>query len=87
MICMHWLSFDLRCESGTYVIYKPWLQGVLHLYTPQLRSQRKFTVDKCRGEAEVFINSKLPMTEEEGCIYVQYTEVSHGSYDIIIPCF
>ena len=54
--------------SYVYVIYKPWLRGVLHLYIPQLRSQRKFTVDKCRGEAEAFINSKLPMTEEEGCI-------------------
>ena len=51
-----------------YVIYKPWLRGVLYLYTPRLRSQRKFTVDKCQGEAEKFINSKLPMTEEEGCI-------------------
>ena len=54
--------------SVIYVIYKPWLRGVLYLYTPRLRSQRKFTVDKRRGEAEAFINSKLLITEEEGCI-------------------
>ena len=37
------------------------------IYTPTPKSE-EVTVDKCQGKAEAFINSKLPMTEEEGCI-------------------
>ena len=36
------------------------------------------------GEAEGFINSKLPMTEKEGYKQMQYTEVCHGSYNTSI---
>ena len=29
-----------------------------------------------------FISGKLPMTKDEGCIFVEYTVGSYGSYDI-----
>ena len=46
------------------------------IYNPSPRSEEKFTVDKRLGFAPAFINSKLPMTKDKGCIYVEYTEVA-----------
>ena len=57
-----------------YVIYKPRLVGVFHKYTTRVRSQRKFATDKPRARrGEGFISGKLPMTEDEGRIFVEYT--------------
>ena len=44
-----------------------------HIYNPSPRS-RKFTTDKPRAESEGFISGKLPMTEDEGCLYAEYNE-------------
>ena len=49
-VIYHSAALLISTTGVVYVIYKPWLRGVLHLYTPRLRSQRKFTVDKRRGK-------------------------------------
>ena len=48
--------------ESKYVIYKPRLQGVFNKYMTRVRGQRKF------------ISGKLPMTEDEGRVFVEYTE-------------
>ena len=53
-----------------YVIYKPWLWGVFHIYATWVRGQRKF------------ISGKLSMTEDKGCILCGIHWSCHGSYDI-----
>jgi len=46
--------------QGVYVIYNSWLWGVLHLPDSEVRGNLLMVNTKA------FINSKLPVTEEEG---------------------
>ena len=81
------ISFDLRCESVTYIYIYIYLYniyninrgylGVYNKYMIRVRSQRKFTIDKPqRLTAEGSISGKLPMTKDEGHIIAVYTEVA-----------
>ena len=67
--------------SEIYVIYKPRLGGVFHKYMTQVRSQRKFATDKPLAQTpspkgEGFICGKLPMTEDKGRSFVEYTALA-----------
>ena len=66
----------------TYVVYKPWLQGVFNKYTTKSNVVGSLPLTlSLKGKGLI---SALPMTENEGHIFVEYTiEAVHGSYDII----
>ena len=68
--------YDARqLQTMAYIIWTmAMLRCIPHIYNPS----PKFTTDKTLkpwAEGEGFISGKLPMTEDEGCIYEEYTEV------------